>query len=271
MQWIMFSKMLQPCESLEKVADVLCDIGLDGVDFTVRPKGHVEPEDVKEKLPAAVKVFESRGLKMPMITTMILRGDEPHAEDTFATAADCGVQYMKLGYWRYGDFGTLKEQLEAAKEDLATLAPLARKHGVTAAVHVHSGAYLSADPILLWEMIRDFDPKEIGAYLDAGHMCIDGWKACWKLGMDMLSDRVAMVAVKDLAPIKPDTPGDPWKSEVVPVGQGMTPWREFFACLKQTPFDGPITIHSEYKMDSVEELVAQTKTDFAFFKEASGG
>ena len=264
----MFSKMLQPCESLEKVADILCEIGFEGVDFTVRPKGHVEPEDAKEKLPAAVKVFESRGLKVPMITTMILRADEPHAEAVFATAADCGVKYAKLGYWRYGDFGTIKQQLYAAKQDLATLAPLARKYGITAGVHIHSGPYLSADPILLWEMIRDFNPEEIGAYVDAGHMCIEGMKACWKLGLDMLSDRLAMVAVKDLAPIKPTGAGEAWKTEVVPVGQGVTPWREYFKCLKQTSFDGPITVHSEYKMDTIEELVEQTKKDFVFFKDA---
>ncbi|MDZ7723632.1 MAG: hypothetical protein U5R06_12725 [candidate division KSB1 bacterium] len=61
------------------MARTIAEIGFDGVDLTVRPGGHVLPENVTQDLPRAVKAIEKTGLKVPMMTT---RGgtlvDKPH-------------------------------------------------------------------------------------------------------------------------------------------------------------------------------------------------
>ncbi|NOZ24406.1 MAG: sugar phosphate isomerase/epimerase [Planctomycetes bacterium] len=261
MQKVMFSKMLQPCESLDKVAEILTDIGFDGVDLTVRDKGHILPEEAKAKLPDAVKVFEKHGLTVPMITTDISDMSRPHAEEVIATAVDCGVTHMKLGYWRYEGFGTLRTSLLDAQKALAGIEPVVRKYGITAGVHIHSGNDLSADGAIVHEIIRDCDPRCIGAYVDSGHMAIEGGKSGWKMCLDILANRIVMVALKDLAIWKED---GKWKSGVVPMGEGFVQWQDFLNCLKQTPFDGVMTWHSEYHFDSVDEIVEQTKKDFAF-------
>jgi len=104
---VMFSKVLQPLGSMEKTADVIADLGFDGVDLTVREKGHIEPQDAAKMLPEAVKIFEKRNLKIGMITTNITDISSPCAEEIIKTAADCGIKYLKLGYWRYDGFGTI--------------------------------------------------------------------------------------------------------------------------------------------------------------------
>ena len=261
MQKIMFSKMLQPCESLDKVAEILNDIGFDGVDLTVREKGHVLPEEVKAKLPEAVEVFKKHGLAVPMITSDISDMSRPNAEDVIATAADCGVTHMKLGYWRYEGFGTIRTGILDAKKALAEIEPVVRKYGITAGVHIHSGNNLSADGAVVYEIIRDCDPRCIGAYVDSGHMAVEGGKSGWKLCLDLLADRIVMVALKDLAIWKEK---GAWKSGVVPMRAGFVQWDEFFGCLKQIPYDGILIWHSEYHFDNIDDLVAQTKRDFAF-------
>ena len=52
-------------------------IGFDGVDLTVRAKGHVLPERAAEDLPRAVDAIRVQALSLPMITTDILNAARP--------------------------------------------------------------------------------------------------------------------------------------------------------------------------------------------------
>ena len=70
MPLVMFSKMLQEF-TVAEAARRIKGLGFDGVDLTVRPKGHVEPENVGMALPEAVKAIRDQGLTVPMISTAI--------------------------------------------------------------------------------------------------------------------------------------------------------------------------------------------------------
>src|SRR5687768_5304447 len=95
MQWVMFSKHLAPL-SVPEAGAAVRELGFDGLDLTVRPGGHVLPENVKEALPAAVTALRDMGLTIPMITTGIVDAEESHADAIFATAAACGIRRLKL-------------------------------------------------------------------------------------------------------------------------------------------------------------------------------
>jgi hypothetical protein len=73
-------------------------MGFDGVDLTVRPKGHVLPERVADDLPRAADAIRSNGLVLAMITTGITAGADPVARPTLATASKLKVPYWKPGY-----------------------------------------------------------------------------------------------------------------------------------------------------------------------------
>jgi len=113
MKLVMFSKMLKNVGNLnlEKAGDYIAMMGFDGVDLTVRPGGHVLPEEASRKLPEAVELLSSKGLDVPMITSSITSADEKYAEEIFKTASECNVKFIKLGYWRYEGFGKIKEQI----------------------------------------------------------------------------------------------------------------------------------------------------------------
>ena len=53
------------------MAEVSADLGFDGLDITVRPKGHVLPERVVVDLPEAVDAMMGFGMKPGMITTEV--------------------------------------------------------------------------------------------------------------------------------------------------------------------------------------------------------
>jgi hypothetical protein len=82
----LFSKPLQHL-GWPELGRVVKELGMEGVDLTVRPGGHVLPERVREDLPRAVETLRSYGLSAPMITTAITSGDDPGAGPILATAA----------------------------------------------------------------------------------------------------------------------------------------------------------------------------------------
>jgi len=268
LQIVLFSKMFDRLPTGE-LADLAKELGFDGVDLTVRPGGHIEPEEVEGRLPEAVEALEARGLSLPMITTAITDPEEPHAESTFRAASNCGVRLLKLGYWPYRGLGTLLPDIEAVREKLRGIARLAEKYGVCATVHVHSGDFLTADPIAVYLLLRDLDPDLVGAYIDPGHMALEGGISGWKMGIDALSDRIRIVAVKDFAWVKTrDVGGNvKWTFEHAPLREGIVPWDEVFSLLNRLGFDGVVSLHNEYPGKSHEELVEMAREDLAYLRE----
>src|SRR5688500_11411352 len=56
-----FSKHLQFLD-YSSMAEAAAELGFDGVDLTLRPKGHVTPERVMEDLPKAAEALTKAGL-----------------------------------------------------------------------------------------------------------------------------------------------------------------------------------------------------------------
>lgn len=270
MQLLMFSKMLGLHGlDVKEAGKRIKELGFDGVDLTVRPGGHVLPERVKEDLPRAVETLERMGLSVPMITTAITDATEPYAVDIFRTAHFCGVKYIKLGYWPYREFGTLFSLMQRVKALLPALEALARETAITAALHIHSGKFLTANPAVVWWLLQGHDPDFLGAYIDPGHMVIEGGSNGWMQGMDLLSSWIRIVAVKDFgweAGEDPQTGEPRWRLLHLPLKKGMVPWREVFRLLRSMGFDGPVSLHSEYEGLSLEALLAQTKEDLEYVR-----
>lgn len=273
MPLVMFSKMLQEF-SVAEAARRIKGLGFDGVDLTVRPKGHVEPANVGLALPEAVKVIKDQGLTVPMISTAITSADDPAAEPTLAAAVHEGIRYLKLGYWNTTR-GGLVEAIDQARHALDGLTKLAEKYHVTLGVHNHSGAsYVNCQPAVLWMLLKDRDPARIASYFDPGHAAVEGGDGGGRQALELLGPQIRMVAVKDFGwKTVPGQPKVKWASQLVPLREGLVPWPEVFASLKALKFAGPISMHSEYQGShswrdlSTPELIAQTAEDLAFVRE----
>ena len=274
MKLMMFSKPLQTM-SIAEAGRVIRDLGFEGVDLTVRPGGHVLPEDVRDSLPVAVRTLADLGLQVPLITTAITAADEPYAADIFKAAAEAGVPEIKLGYWRYQGFGTFRQAMDEIARQLDGIEELARRTGVRANIHTHSGDFMSASPFIVWYWIKDRDPAAIGAYVDAGHIVVEGGVSTWKMALDLLRDRITLLAVKDMGwqQVEDSSLGKKrWVARMMPLDQGVVPWPEVFACLREIGFDGWVSVHSEYRGShswrdlTVEELIEQTRKDLRYLR-----
>ncbi|MGB7158274.1 MAG: TIM barrel protein, partial [Tepidisphaeraceae bacterium] len=276
MKWMMFIKHLQTL-GIEGAGKTIKSLGFEGVDLTVRPGGSVLPENVRTGLPEAQKIFADQGLQVPLVTTAITSTRDEHVAAIFETAAACNIRELKLGYVPYKKFGTFETLLADVQRDLDGITSLAHSTGVRANIHTHSGPYISTQPAIVLQLLKDRDPASIGAYADPGHMTVEGSRDGWRQGLDLLGKRINLVAVKDLAWEEVDDAKlhkKRWRTRIVPLDRGAVAWPEVFECFKTLGFNGWVSIHSEYqgghswKDMTVPEVIEQTRADLAYLRRA---
>lgn len=253
-----FSKHLADL-NYDELGRVAKDLGFDGVDLAVRPGGHVLPERAASDLPRAWEAIRAHGLSLPMITTGLLGPGDPAARPTLSTAARLRIPFYKSGYWRYKDVD-VERRLAEVKEATRGLVELGKQYGVTLGMHNHSGDYFGA---AVWDtrmVLEGLDPRWAGYYYDPAHATIEGGLYGWLLSLRLALPRLKMVAIKDFLWEKA---AGRWRVQWVPLGEGMVNWPEFFAVLAKSGFQGPISLHLEYKAADEREAMAK---DLAFLK-----
>ncbi len=236
------------------------ELGFDGVDLTVRPKGHVLPERVKEDLPRAVDAIRAAGVDVPMITTDLKSAANPAAGPTFETARKLGIKFLKPGYWMYTKDRTVLQTQVEVRQNFQSLLKLAMQNGVTLGLHNHSGAYVGAALWAYRDLLQDVDPKWAGYYFDPGHATIEGGLYVWRISLELVAPRLKMVAMKDAYW---DKSNGRWRPKWVPLGEGMVDWPEVYRAFAKAGFNGPISLHVEYPAKDELEAIAH---DLAFMK-----
>lgn len=232
----------------EALAETAAQIGFDGVDLTVRPKGHVLPEKVEADLPKAVKVIQKAGLSVPMITTNITTADDPNTEKILKTAHNLGIKYYRLGTLPYLNSLSIADNLERYKTQLAALAQLNQQYQLHGAYQNHAGTNVGAPVWDLWPLLQEADPKWLGCQYDIKHATLEGGFS-WPLGFKLLHPYIKTMAIKDFVWVKK---AGKWQIQYVPLGEGMVDFKQYFALIKQYKVSGPISLHLEYPLGGAE-------------------
>lgn len=269
MQLIVFTKLLKE-HSIPGLIDLAQSHGFAGYDLCVRQGYPVTPENAQETLPAAVQQMESAGLAVPMVTgpTGLTDPRQPGTEDLLAALADAGVHRLKLGYFRYNPARPYWDQVDDARRSLENWEVLGRIYGVQLCYHTHSGNTLGLNSAALMHLLRDRDPGYIGAYLDPGHLAVNGEP--FGLGLAMARSHLSVLSFKDVVVDRVEKEGHGngavrW----VPAGTGVVDWSGVFAALYQNGFDGPASIHCEFEV--APEAWRETFTrEIVFFQRWNG-
>ena len=243
-----FSKHLQWLDYKEMAATT-AEMGFDGIDLTVRPGGHVEPERVEEDLPRAFEAAKAAHVSVPMMTTAINDASDKNTEKILKTASRLGIRFYRMGYYRYGDSADVQQTLSHARSKLGEIARLNQKYGICGDYQNHAGRDYFGAPIWdLWEVTREVDPRWIGSQFDIRHAVVEGANT-WAVGFRLLSHRVHTLALKDFIWQKSE---QTWKDENCPLGKGAVDFKSFLKLVKQSGFTGPISLHFEYPLAGAE-------------------
>lgn len=244
-----FSKLFQFLD-YDQLSEVFAAAGLDGMDLTVRPGGHVEPERVKTDLTKAVAAAEKNGQKIYMITTSITDADNKLNQEVLKKAFDLGVKYYRTGYLTYDYTKSITENLDNARKILEKLSALNQKIGIYGAYQNHHSIPNIGNAVWdLWYILKDIDPVWMSCQYDIYHAVIEGFSS-WSDGLRLMSPYIKTRCVKDFNWFDKNGKMEP---EPVPIGEGQIDLDSYFKLLKELNLKSDTTLHIEYEVLTKEE------------------
>ncbi len=243
-----FSKHLQFLD-LKEAGQITAELGFDGVDLTVRPKGHVLPENVKLDLPKAIDDIKSAGVSCKMITTNIQDVSRPYDVAVIETAANYGVQFYRSGWFKYLRDHSMSESLEVYQEQIRKLGEINRSHNIVGCYQNHAGTSIGAS---FWEvkmLLQTVDTDYFGAQYDIRHATVEGGYS-WENGLKLLKEHIKVIVLKDF---KWSMVNGKWTIVNVPIGEGMVDFKKYFKLLKSYGLSPPVSLHLEYPLGGAEK------------------
>lgn len=238
----LFSKHLQFLD-YQDMAAAAKEIGFDGLDLTVRAKGHVLPERVVEDLPKVVSAIHDAGLQAKMMATDINQVT-PLSQKVLETAADLGIQYYRMAYYRYPKEGSMPKALETFKSQAQELAQLNQQLGLQGTYQNHAGRLVGASMWEIWHLLEGIETGAMGCQYDIRHAVVEGGNS-WQNGLQLIHSRINTLVMKDFQWGKVD---GSWKLVNVPLGEGMVDFKSYFQLLKSYKIQVPVSLHLEYPL-----------------------
>ena len=172
-----FCVFTKPFQSLsyDELADVVADLGLDGIEGTVRPGGHVTPVQVPDELPKMVEALRKRKLDLTIMASGINNADDKLNIQQLQVAAKLGVKRYRMGYYKYDLKRPIAKQLDELRPTLKNLVALNKELGIQAIYQNHSGInYVGAPLWDLYELFDGLDSKHLALGLDMAHLTAEG-------------------------------------------------------------------------------------------------
>jgi sugar phosphate isomerase/epimerase len=252
-----FSKHLQWLD-YDQMAAALAEIGFDGADLTVRPGGHVEPENVEKDLPKAAEALAKKGKKIYMITSGIRDAENPLTEKVLKTCASLGIKHYRMDWGHYESNKTVEQSIADMQAKLTKLARINEKYSISGEYQNHSG--VAREGIYfggaIWDtamVLKAINSKWMNAQYDVYHASVEGANT-WPVGLRLISPWIRSIDIKDFEWIKEN---DKTRSESVPLGTGRIDFKKYFAMLKEMNIRVPVSIHFEYPLGGAEQGAKQ--------------
>jgi sugar phosphate isomerase/epimerase len=265
MRSILFSKMLKD-RTPGQLAELAEGWGLGGYDLCVRPGYAVNPDNAAEVLPGVVADFRARGLDIPMVTGNfdLLEPEHPTALPLLQAMNKADVRLLKLGYFPFKP-GEHHYQTEVyrIRAIFERWCPLAQKYGVKICYHTHSNKCMGLNGAAMFQLLEGFDPALIGAYIDPAHLVVEGED--FATAVAMIRPWLSIVAVKDVDLVRVEKNGHgSVRRDWVEAGLGCVDWTNVFEVLGKVGYDGPVSVHCEFKV-AEDQFLAAIAREIAFF------
>lgn len=244
----LFSKHLQFL-NYDEMSEATAEMGFDGLDLTVRPKGHVLPENISIDLPKAVEAMKKQGLKPKMMSTNVWDISNKVQKNVLETASELGFTNYRTDWLKYPEDRSIVESQAIYGQQAKELEMLNEKLGLIAGYQNNSGMYVGAP---VWDLIPILEKtkgKNIGSQYDIRHAVIEGGES-WELGLRRIRPYINSIVLKD---VKWGVVNGKWEPINVPMGEGMVDFNRYFSLLKKYQINVPVSLHVEYDLGGAEQ------------------
>lgn len=270
----LFSKHLQFLDYNEMSA-AAAEMGFDGLDLTVRPKGHVLPEHVVDDLPKAVEAMKQHHLMVKMMSTNVWDLSKLTQKTVLETASQLGFTHYRTDWLKYPEDIPMQESLTKFGTQAKALEILSKSLGLIGGYQNNSGMNVGAPVWDLLPILEATNGTHIGSQYDIRHAVVEGGE-CWELGLRRIQPFINSIVVKDF---KWGIKDGKWQPINVPLGEGMVDFNRYFSLLKAYQINVPVSLHIEYDLGGAEEgkttvtmerkeIFKLMKQDLAFLRNA---
>ena len=243
-----FSKHLQflDCEAL---GEITAKMGFAGVDLTVRPGGHVLPENVKTNLTKAIGAIKKAGSNCEMITTSIESIHHPLDIAVLESAAAANISYYRTNWFKYTEDRSMLDTLKIYRDEIKKLGELNKTLGLVGCYQNHAGTSIGASYWEIEKLLDTVNPDFFGVQYDIRHAMVEGFNS-WVNGLKLLQHRIKVIVLKDYTWKKIN---GKWLLVNTPIGEGMVDFDAYFKLLKKYKLNPPVSLHLEYDLGGAEK------------------
>lgn len=229
----------------EELADAVFQCGADGIEATIRPGGHIEPEKSAEEVPKMSAALKARGKRIVIAATSIRKVDEPHVESLLKTLKANGITHYRMGHFQLQLNESPLKQVREFASQCRELAALNHAIGIQGLYQNHSGGsskqgYLGA---LGWDvalMLEGIDPHSLGLAFDTRHLRKDTGSS-WQTAVAVCKPHVRSIYIKDGTWL--GERGDEYRD--VPLDTGFVN-KKVFDAIRSGLQPMPLCIHMEW-------------------------
>jgi sugar phosphate isomerase/epimerase len=260
-----FTKPLQML-SYDDLADVIAQMGFDGIEGTIRPGGQITPEQVPDELPKMIVALKKRGLEMTIMASGVNDSRDKVSMRQLEVAAKLGVKRYRMKYFKYDLKRPVAGQLDEIRPQLKDLVAVNKALGIQAVYQNHSGSNYFGAPLWdLWLLFKEHPVEHLAVALDTGHTTVEGTNS-WPIQANLLRPHLGALYVKDYTWIEN-------KKTLVPLGHGNID-SGYPRRLLKSGYTGPVNLHVEYlkpfSKENVPKQIAAIKRDAATLRKWLG-
>ena len=229
-------------------------LGFDWVELPVRPGFPCEPETIAVSLPQTVARLADAGVGVLNITVALPLDDE----QMYAACARAGIKLNRVMFERQtGENYWVAEK--RARQSLDAALPLCERYGFRIGVQNHYGPFVPVNAMGMHNLVKDYDPRWVGAIWDPAHNALEGEDP--EPALDMVASHLCVVNLKNAfwqRDSAPQAERAAWSVTWVAGRQGRADWPRVAAKLKQMEYRGPFCLSAEYSAeDQVDHLVVE--------------
>ena len=200
-------------------------LGFDLIELPVRPGFACQPESIERDLPQAVKTLADLGVGVLNVTVALPLDDER----LYAACATAGIQMNRVIFGRDG-LGYWAAEAKARRQLDAAL-PLCERYNLQIGIQHHYGGSVPINSMGLYHLVKDYDPRFVGAIWDPAHNALMGEDPA--TGLEIVQSHLCVVNLKNAYWRKvsgPEAEVAEWQVYWTTGRQGRASWAQMASC-----------------------------------------
>jgi sugar phosphate isomerase/epimerase len=259
---IIFAVFVKPWKKLPlpELAKHIRRSGFSWIELPVRPGFPCEPEAIETALPDAVSLLADEGIRVLNVTAALPLDDER----LYAACLKAGITMNRVMFDRQEGENYWEAEMRARRA-LDAAIPFCEKYGFQIGVQNHSGRNVPVNAMGQYHLLKDYDPRYVGAIWDPAHNALEGEDP--EPALDMVASHLCVVNLKNAFWKRvngPEAQAAAWSIYWTTGRNGRASWPRVAAKLKQINYQGPLCLSAEYSAETeVDRLIVE---DLAYAK-----